>query len=93
MEGLEADDHLEAMVQVTPGKTLGPCDGHMHPKVFQREHLYQKIKDNNLLCEELHFMIGGLSFVTAQSTYFPQQHQTGSANNFKMHDPLHQQLS
>jgi len=44
MEGLEADDHLEAMVQVTPGKMLGPCDGHTHPRVFQREHLYQKIK-------------------------------------------------
>jgi len=39
MGGLEANDHLEATVQVTPGTMLGPCDGHMLPRVFQREHL------------------------------------------------------
>jgi len=39
MAGLEADDRLEATVQVTPGTTLGPCDGHTLPRVFQREHL------------------------------------------------------
>jgi hypothetical protein len=41
MEELEADDHLEAMVQVIPGNLLVLCDGRMHPKVFQTEHLYK----------------------------------------------------
>jgi hypothetical protein len=44
MEELEADDHSEAMVQVTLGYILGLCDGCMHPKVFQTEHLYKRIK-------------------------------------------------
>jgi hypothetical protein len=41
MEELEADDHLEATVQVIPGSALVLCDEHMHPKVFQTEHLYK----------------------------------------------------
>jgi hypothetical protein len=44
MEEQEAGDHLEAMVQVTLGNMLGLCDGCMHPKVFQTEHLYKRIK-------------------------------------------------
>jgi len=39
-------------------------------------------------------MVGGLSFVTGHGTYFQQQHhQTSRTNNFKMHDPLYQQVS
>jgi hypothetical protein len=44
MVGLVADDHLESMAQVTPGNMPGQYDGHTHPKVSQREHLYQKIR-------------------------------------------------
>jgi hypothetical protein len=44
MVELEADGHSEAMVQVIPGNTLVLHDGHTHPKVFQTEHHYKRIK-------------------------------------------------
>jgi hypothetical protein len=44
MEELEADDHLEAMVQAPPDNVPALCDGRMHPRVFRTEHLYKKIK-------------------------------------------------
>jgi hypothetical protein len=64
------------------------------PELSKENISNKRTKDNNFLFEELHFMVWGLSFVTAHGTYLQQQHlQTSRTNNFKMHDPLHQQVS